>query len=223
MKITGKLDMSPMDNNNTTNSPFCVLFDLDNTLVGIPNTWIYFDTIIQEVIGRIYKLPVPDQKKRDTLWRSGKDYIEILAGWGVTNPDDFWYQFDQIDGQKRRKLIESGQLRLYDDVIPTLTKLKQMKNVKLGIVTNTPLFIAYEELKAFQLKKYFDEILGLGENQSICKPEPDGILMILEKLNGTPQNSFFIGDSLVDLLAAKRSNVLPILIHRKKKKTDNWK
>ena len=67
----------------------CVLFDLDNTLIGIPNTWHYFDGLIQQVLVEEFHLPVPDTHARNQLWRSGKAYIQILKNWGVQDPDDF--------------------------------------------------------------------------------------------------------------------------------------
>ncbi len=201
----------------------CVLFDLDNTLIEIPNTWMYFDTLIQEVMRQAYNLPIPSKDQRNTLWRSGKAYIEILQSWGVTDPDDFWYQFDMMDASKRRPLIRQKQLHLYEDVIPTLERLKQILHLKLGIVTNTPTFLALEELEAYKLAAYFDEIVGLGEDQSICKPEPIGILQILKRLQRKPENTLFIGDSTIDILAGIRAHVHPILIDRESKKSDGLK
>jgi len=196
----------------------CVLFDLDNTLVGIPNTWIYFDTLIQDVLKMDYSLSIPSIDERNSLWRSGKDFVSILKRWGVIDPNDFWIKFDQRDGIKRKKLIANDQLILYDDVIPTLKKLKHM-GIKTGIVSNTPDFIADYELDHFNLSPFFDAVLGLGDDQSICKPEPDGINLILKRLERTPSNTVFIGDSQVDIIAAQRAKVIPIFIDRKKKKS----
>ena len=195
----------------------CVLFDLDNTLVGIPDTWNYFDTLIQDVLNLDYKLSIPSIDKRNSLWRSGKKYIEILKEWGVSDPNNFWIKFDERDRIKRRKLIKNKKLILYDDVIPTLKKLNNM-GIKIGIVSNTPNFIIDYELEAFKLAPYFDKILGLGDDQSICKPEPDGINMILEEMKCSPAKTIFIGDSEVDMIAAQRSKVFPIYIDRNKEK-----
>ena len=118
----------------------CVLFDLDNTLVGIPSTWNYFDTLIQDVLRMDYRLSIPTIDERNSLWRSGKGFISILKRWDVSDPNDFWIKFDERDRKKRRKLIKENKLILYDDVIPTLKKLNNM-GIKIGIVSNTPDFI----------------------------------------------------------------------------------
>lgn len=215
------MEQNLSNHKNDTNSAknainFCVLFDLDNTLIGIPNTWSYFDGLIQDVMETVFKLPVPSLQERNTLWRSGKAYVEILKNWGVSDPDKFWYHFDQLDGKHRQDLIEHKKLKLYDDVIPTLTKLRSIIHLKIGLVTNTPRFIAQFELDAFNLSQYFDEIIGLGDDQMICKPEPDGILKILRIFQGTPDKALYIGDSRVDVLAANRAHVQPLLIMREK-------
>ncbi len=164
-----------------------------------------------------YSLSIPSKDERNSLWRSGKEYVSILKRWGVSDPNDFWIKFDERDGIKRRKLIKENKLILYDDVIPTLKKLNNM-GIKIGIVSNTPDFIIEYELDAFKLEPYFDKVLGLGDDQSICKPEPDGINMILKEMKGSPAKTIFIGDSEVDLIAGQRAKVFPIYIDRNKEK-----
>ncbi len=195
----------------------CILFDLDNTLVEIPNTWQYFDEIIVETLALDFQLPVPDQVMRDTLWRSGKEYISILKGWGIDDPNIFWRHFDIRDGNKRAFLIQEQKLTIYADVIPVLKTLRARK-IKLGILTNTPRFIAETELEAFELTHYFNVVLGLGDNQAICKPEPEGILQCLSICDCNPPECLMIGDTAIDLVAAKRAGVGSILIDRTGKK-----
>ena len=196
----------------------CILFDLDNTIVGIPETWKYFDDLIQEVLlSEFHFSTVPDREIRNTLWRSGKEYVKILHNWGISDPELFWQVFDRRDGVKRKKLIANKELILYPDVIPTLQKLHANPALKLGIVTNSPDFIADHELEAYDLSRYFDVVLGLGDDQTICKPEPTGILMMMETLNATPEKTVYIGDSMIDMIAAERAGIQSMLIHRKNK------
>lgn len=142
----------------------CVLFDLDNTLIEIPHTYTYFDTIIQEVMALDFQLRIPNQQERDELWRTGDKYVEILNRWGVEEAQQFWTYFDQRDASQRRRLLDQNQLHLYSDVLPTLKRLHE-NSIALGIVTNTPEFIALPELNAFQLMPYFKGVIGLGDNQ----------------------------------------------------------
>jgi phosphoglycolate phosphatase len=194
----------------------CVLFDLDNTLIGIPNTWAYFDNIIEIVLTEKFSVAVPPQEERDLLWRSGKEYVEILTRWGV-NPKNFWAYFDEVDAIRRKELFYQKKLILFPDAIPTLQQLKE-KGYKLGIVSNSPSFLVNFEVKAFNLDRFFDIYLGLGETQDICKPEPDGLLSVINQLNMTPVETIYVGDSSIDLIAAKRAKITPVLIDRTGKK-----
>ena len=196
----------------------CILFDLDNTIVGIPDTYKYFDDLIQEVlVSEFHFSKIPNRESRNTLWRSGKEYGKILHDWGVSDPELFWRVFDRQDGVKRKKLIVNKELLLYSDVFPTLQKLRIVPGLKLGIVTNTPDFIALHELDAYGLSGFFDAVLGLGEDQSMCKPAPTGILMIMETLQASPEKTVYIGDSMVDMNAAHNAGIQSMLIHRKNK------
>lgn len=213
-RIMGKSGGS--NNNNSSANPGkiqCLLFDLDNTLIDIPNTWTFFDSIITEVIGQDYHLPIPSQAERDSLWRTGKEYIAILKNWGVTDSDDFWAKFDARDSPKRKKYISLGKIAPFSDVPGALEQLKSAQFI-MGIVTNTTTQIALEEITNFRLQSYFELILGLGEKQATCKPEPDGIIAALKRLGKKASETLYVGDSTIDLIASKRAGVRPILIDR---------
>ena len=204
----------------TTTRPIqlkCAIFDLDNTLIYIPNTNHYFDSIIQKVMEIAYQLPVPSKEERDTLWRSGKEFKKILQRWGVNDYRDFWARFDEIDSVERKKLIEEDKLVLYDDVVDTLQILKK-KGIILALVSNTPSSIAIPELEAYELYDYFDHVLGMGDNQDQCKPEPDGLFMVMKKFNLKAEECIFIGDNSIDMTAAKRANMDGFLIDRSGKR-----
>jgi phosphoglycolate phosphatase-like HAD superfamily hydrolase len=74
------------------------------------------------------------------------------------------------------------------------------------------------ELDAYNFDSMFSIVLGLGETQDICKPEPDGILLVLKTLGFSPDKAVYIGDSTVDLIAAKRAHVTGLLLDRTRKK-----
>ncbi|MCF2139939.1 MAG: HAD family hydrolase [Candidatus Lokiarchaeota archaeon] len=194
----------------------CILFDMDNTLIEIPDTHSYFDGLIQEVIAKDFHLPMPSVESRDQLWRTGDDFIQVLKSWGIESYKQFWHFFDKRDVIGRKKLMQDGKMQLYPDVLHFLEKMKK-KSVSMAIVTNTPKFIAEPELQEFNIIRFFDYIAGLGDIQELCKPNPEGILQVLNHLGYRASETIFIGDSVVDALAAARARIHPILIRRKKK------
>ena len=126
----------------------CILLDMDNTLVDIPNTHDYFDGLIQEVVAQDFSLPLPAVEERDKLWRTGDDFVDILNSWGIDNPDKFWEFFDKRDSVGRMQMIKEKRMNVYPDVIPFLRKMRE-QGIPMAVVSNTPTFIVKPELEAF--------------------------------------------------------------------------
>ena len=61
-----------------------------------------------------------------------------------------------------------------------------------------------DTLEIFNIGKYFDHILG-GDLVEKQKPDPMGILMIMDKLNVSPGKTAFFGDSKFDVESGKRA------------------
>ncbi len=195
------------------------LFDLDNTLLHIRNTSVYFDDILIETLQKLTKNPMflPEKDERNKFWFSGDDYIHLLESWGITEGSFFWKSFDEIDFKHRKNLFEQGKLQLYDDVITVLEKISDAQK-KLGLISNTADYIVEYFLEKFELSHFFHETFGLGfeKDQEVAKPSPEGILHVLKKFNYNPNNSraIMIGDSRLDVFAAKRANITACLIKR---------
>ena len=192
----------------------CILLDMDNTLVDIPNTHEYFDGLIKRVIKDDFNLPLPPVEERDRLWRTGDNFIDILKSWGLAQPNQFWELFDKRDSLGRKKMIEEKRMKIYPDVIPFLQKMRK-QGIPMAVVSNTPTFIVEPELRKLNLQKYFDLIVGLGDNQEQSKPNPEGILKVLDKMGFEPSQTIFGGDSVVDAIAGVRAGVHTVIVNRK--------
>ncbi|MGQ4874546.1 MAG: HAD family hydrolase [Promethearchaeia archaeon] len=197
------------------------IFDLDNSLLEIPNPLEYFDDVLAKTIKKLSRKEVPPFEVRYQFWYAGENYKELLKEWGINDCDIFWKTFDNIDFNKRVILKERNKLRIYDDVKPVLEKLKKA-NKKIALVSNTADYIVDFILNEFKLSHLFHEKFGLGfeKDQDVAKPSPKGILHVLKKLgynnngNGKNCNAIMVGDSIVDIIAAKRANITACLIRR---------
>lgn len=94
----------------------------------------------------------------------------------------------------------------YEGIIELLKTLKE-SNYKIAVVSNK-FDTAVKEL----CKKYFPNLIdiAIGENEAggiKKKPAPDTVLQALNILNIKPENSVYIGDSDVDIMTAKNSNM----------------
>ncbi|MFX1273591.1 MAG: HAD family hydrolase [Promethearchaeota archaeon] len=201
------------------------LFDLDNCLLHIPNPSDYFDNILLKTLKKLsIKSTLPNRKERNSFWLSGENYLNLLKKWGITDSQYFWKYFDEIDFQYRKQLFDNGEIYIYNDVMKTLKELRNM-NKKIGLVSNTADYIVDYFLEKLNISLFFDETLGLGfdKDQSIAKPSPKGIIFVLNSLNFNPKNSkaIMIGDSRVDIFAAKRANITACLLKRDEYKYPN--
>lgn len=188
-----------------------ILFDLDGTLVRLPAIWKFFDELLVETLTE-FKIPIPDEKTRLDVWHTGGDFVQNIESWGVEDYDAFIHRFDVLDLEKRSAFIRSGEVHLFDDV-DVLQPLH--KKFKLGLLTNTPPDIALLEMKAFDIKQYFDILVMLGTvEQEIAKPEPDGFLRCLEHLCVSAEETVMVGDSSSDIIGGNRVGLITVLVER---------
>ena len=108
---------------------------------------------------------------------------------------------------------------LFPEVKDVLLRLKQM-GLKIGLVTN-----AYEEEisiilgKANLEKDIFDIIVGTDTVKTV-KPDPDIFRYALKKLKVKPEETLFVGDSIVDdYKGAENVGMNAVLLERTESKT----
>lgn len=199
---------------------------MDNCLVEIPNIGNYFDQLLVETLKEFDVKRIPEFNERKQIWFVGKQYINLLKSWGIKTHQKFWKVLDLKDFKQRKKLIHDGRIMLFEDVLQVLKELYRL-NKRMGIISNTPDNIIKYQLDYFKIKKYFDIVVGLGEDQTICKPEPTGINIVLNYFSENGQikreknfkriqsEAIMIGDSIVDIISANRAKVKSCLILRK--------
>jgi len=66
-----------------------------------------------------------------------------------------------------------------------------------------------KSFEIFGLKDYIDEALSI-DNVKRAKPSPEGINKILRSFGLKPSYTFFVGDSVTDMKAARNAKVLGI-------------
>jgi pyrophosphatase PpaX len=81
---------------------------------------------------------------------------------------------------------------------------------KLGIVTakrRATVRLAFEVLP--QLERYFGVVVGSDDTER-HKPDPEPILLALERLRAEPRTAVYVGDSPFDIRAAKAAGVAAV-------------
>ena len=135
------------------------------------------------------------------LEKSTKEILEIIN----------YYIYSMWEGTK-----------LFDDVIPTLQNLK---NMKLGILTNGMVLHQRRKMAKSGILNFFSK-----ENRKILtssdtifgKPNNKPFEIILEKLNLTNKEVLMVGDTLEsDILGANKMGITSVLVNRRKENYKN--
>lgn len=93
---------------------------------------------------------------------------------------------------------------LYPGIGEMIERLKESH--RLAILTNKPTFLADEIARALQLTSHFDRIYG-GDSFPAKKPDPIGLLTLMQELKTPAKETLMVGDSGVDVQTAQRAGV----------------
>lgn len=92
---------------------------------------------------------------------------------------------------------------LYPNIMETLN---YFSGVKMALISNKPERFVNKILKGLSIDRFFSDVIG-GDSLKTRKPDPDGINLIIGKLNADPGKTIIIGDSGVDILTGKRAGI----------------
>lgn len=97
-----------------------------------------------------------------------------------------------------------------EGVLSTVKKLNEMK-IELGLVTNSSKLPTRTILNRFGLLEFFKSIVTRDESGEL-KPDPKGVLMCLEAMDMTPDESIYVGDAIIDVNVSKKVGMRSIII-----------
>jgi len=180
---------------NKTNGKFkAILFDKDGVLIdsldaefaavnktrehyGISN--LSKDEFLKKCWG------TKESKNNNTLGIVSEEELEEIAAY-----------------YRKIKTELKNNAKLFPNTLAVLKVLK--RKYKIGLVTNSNKSVALRILNDFEIRKYFDVIVGGDETEP--KPAPDPLLKAFAELNIKPQEALFIGDTDTDIRAGKAAN-----------------
>ncbi len=99
---------------------------------------------------------------------------------------------------------------IFEGIDKLISKLYN-KRLNLAILTNNKSTYAEDVLEKFNLTKYFNTIIGFND-VSETKPNPEGILKILDKWGVKTSEAIFIGDMTTDIDAGRAANVKMVCV-----------
>lgn len=165
-----------------------ILFDLDGTLWDSEKAYIAtFYALFKETRQKI------EEKKIQKMLKLHKTPLEILKSFNF--PD---YQFWKI----YKKNCSKVELYSKETKRIILELIKSGK--KVGIVTDLKEDIAVEQLKYFNIFSEISVLISPSQTRA-RKPSPIPILKAINHLQMKPEQSIYVGDRDVDIVAAKKA------------------
>ncbi|WP_456469513.1 HAD family hydrolase [Archaeoglobus sp.] len=193
-----------MEGRGTYSKIRAVIFDLDNTLVDFVEAKV---KACRAVVKRIGCGDANELLQYFLRWRHGFESHENIADYlkdkGVYS-DGLYRECCRIYDK-----VKLENVKPYPGIEKVLSNLKQ-RGIKLAVVTDAENGHAVERLRKTGLEKFFDVVIS-ADMTGKRKPEPDSVLLALDKLGVYAEESAIVGDSLRrDIEAGKRLGMVTI-------------
>jgi pyrophosphatase PpaX len=176
-----------------------VLFDLDGTLIDSGAAILAsFHHATETVLGRRFADDV---------------VMASVGGYGIHR------QMAEFDADRVDELVQAyrahnleiyRQVRLFPGVDAVLEHLRE-DGCRLGIVTIKSRATVELTLRLLPLGQFFESIVT-GDDVERHKPDPDGIVLALERLGGDRASAAYVGDSPFDMQAARAAGIGAIAV-----------
>ena len=174
------------------------IFDLDGTLLDT------LKDLVESVNHTLRKWNLPEKTTNEirSYLGNGMERLMELSILGGKNHHNF---NEILDDFKKYYLVNSNNYtKPYDQILDILKYLKD-NGYKTAIVSNKGDF-AVKHLHELYFADLID--VAIGETSEIKrKPSPDTVNKALEILKSTNYESFYIGDSEVDIETANNANM----------------
>lgn len=178
-----------------------VIFDLDGTLLDS------IEDIASSMNKVLESLQLPTHKIEDYKHFVGGG-VDILVENALSN------QSKEIKDEviKRFKIEYDRKLHSktlpYDGIYELLDELKKL-DINLAVLSNKPHEFTVSYVNHFFKNYNFKEIHGQKKDVP-KKPDPKAALDIIKCLDSSCENTYFIGDTKIDMQTAKNANMTAI-------------
>ena len=177
-----------------------LIFDMDGTLLDT------LDDLKDSVNYALNYLGYREKTKEEIRLAVGsgitKLFERVIPG-GLRNPDitECIKKFKEYYTN-----LKTSKTHPYDGIIELLKELKK-RGYKTGIVSNK-----FDVACKMHSKEFFGDLIDYAQGEDeingiIRKPNPTGVLKVLDILGSKSENSVFLGDSDIDIQTAKNANM----------------
>lgn len=179
-----------------------IVWDLDGTLVDTaPDLALALNTILAQ--NGIAGLSL--DTVRPLVGKGAKKLIErgfrtVGVQPGAAQLEKLFHQFIKVYTN-----CATDNSQPFPRIVETLQQIREL-DVPMGVCTNKPEALSRQILEGLGLAGFFSSVIG-GDTTSTSKPDPQSLLRCLQELASEPSTSLMIGDSAVDVDAARAAGV----------------
>ena len=187
-------------------SPLAILFDLDGTLVDTAPDLL---ASLNVVLIRVGHRPVVAGELRNLVGHGVRALFErAFKGTGTpVSAEQLDLYCDEFIAHYRANIARES--RPFPGVPETLKQLADA-GATLGVCSNKPQELTDLLLAQLDLARHFSAVYGGGRAKR-NKPDPGHVLELVDALKGTPGRAVLIGDSTVDVAAARAAQI-PVIV-----------
>jgi phosphoglycolate phosphatase len=175
-----------------------ILFDLDGTLIDSTEAILESFAVAFEAFGD--EIPDAEAIKAEI----GHPLDVMFLTLGVSQGKEWEYVEVYKEHYRKISCLKTIALPLAKETVQLASKY-----ATLGVVTTKTAKYSIELLEHMGLMSYFDVLIG-REDVDNPKPHPEPIQKALAKLPSDTSSIWMIGDTCMDMLAAKSANVVPM-------------
>ena len=182
-----------------------LIFDLDGTLIhSIPDMSIAMNKTLE-----YFKLGAISEEKLQEFVGEGmlklSENVLRFSGADLNLIDDFFSMYRKEYSEK------PFDLTTLMPGVKEILKYLLYKKVRINICTNKRQYVADKILKLMNLSDNFDFIVGAKENVPL-KPHRQMIDFICNQYNRNENEFIMVGDTNVDILAAKNAGISSVIV-----------
>ena len=179
----------------TTRAP-AILFDLDGTLVDS------IELIVAAAVNAFASRPGPAPSEAEIRNTIGRPLPTTFGPW-LVDDDDLPFL---IAKYREYQLEHHDRLTSpYEGIVDAVVGL-DAAGCPMGIVTSKVGFMAERALVHTGLARYMRCVIASDSTEK-HKPDPEPVLLALDRLGSAPGDALFVGDSPYDMQAARAAGV----------------
>ena len=178
--------------------PLAVLLDLDGTLLD--TVQFILDSVEYAFQGR-------PRRPSEAEWVAGiGSPLRVLLGGYTDGPEDLEAVAERYRAYQREH--HDHRTRPYAGAVEAVRALKQ-RGHPIAIVTGKTAASAGRALALVGLASLVDAVVG-ADSCPGHKPDPEPVLLALERVGRRPEEALFMGDSVLDVQAGRAAGVLTV-------------